>query len=173
MAADVARARGLDVRLGRLEDLEHGLGEFDVVLLSHVIEHLIDPIGMLRTARHLLRHDGRIVIITPHVDSFLHHILRSWWQPLEVPRHLILFSRPAIELVLTQAGFDDISVHTSSLVVERIAEDSMAGVLRGRAVPGRVRWLICRAAGVLAQGAAVVIRADARGKGDELQVTAR
>jgi 2-polyprenyl-3-methyl-5-hydroxy-6-metoxy-1,4-benzoquinol methylase len=44
-----AREAGLDVRTGLLEPEAWPAGHFDAVLMNHVIEHLHDPLGILRT----------------------------------------------------------------------------------------------------------------------------
>lgn len=44
-----------------------GLGEFDVVLMSHVLEHLRTPERLLRTAAALLREGGVIAVALPNV----------------------------------------------------------------------------------------------------------
>jgi 2-polyprenyl-3-methyl-5-hydroxy-6-metoxy-1,4-benzoquinol methylase len=172
LAVSAARELGLDVRLGPVEQLEGELGRFQVVLISHVIEHLLDPVAMLRLVSQRLDPGGHVVIATPNVNSFLHRALRSRWQPLDVPRHVVLFSELALRSALAAAGFVDIQTQTSSVAAERIAGDSVATALRHTKVPGRVGWLASRFVGVTAQGAAALIRADRRGQGDELRASA-
>ena len=43
------------------------LGEFDVILMGDVLEHLADPSGALTRMRPLLRENGRVVISLPNV----------------------------------------------------------------------------------------------------------
>jgi SAM-dependent methyltransferase len=42
-------------------------GPFDRVLFMHVLEHLVDPWGVLRAARTLLAPEGRVVALVPNV----------------------------------------------------------------------------------------------------------
>jgi SAM-dependent methyltransferase len=56
----------------RLGDLNSGIpqeagGPFDLVVFSHVLEHLLHPDVALRDARRLLRPDGRIIVALPNV----------------------------------------------------------------------------------------------------------
>jgi len=46
------------------------LGQFDLVTAVEVIEHLENPIQLLRTIRVLLRDDGLGVVTTPSMDGF-------------------------------------------------------------------------------------------------------
>ncbi len=172
LAIDAARACGFDARCGELVDLADDLGMFDVVLLNHVIEHLLDPVSVLRTANRLLLPGGRLVIATPNANSFLRRSLRSWWNPLDVPRHVIVFSERSLRSAIDSAGFTSITTHTSSIVVERICGDSFAAILAPTHLPARAKWVIARLAGVVAQAVAAILRADARGVGDELRAVA-
>lgn len=69
-AADHARAEGLDIRHGDIEQggvLEGLSGPFDAVLAMDVLEHLRDPARVLRRLRALLRPDGQLLCTGPNV----------------------------------------------------------------------------------------------------------
>jgi methionine biosynthesis protein MetW len=70
-SARAARERGLDVLAADLErvDLAEHFGEssFDVVVFADVLEHLRDPLPVLRSARRLLRPGGFVVISLPNI----------------------------------------------------------------------------------------------------------
>ena len=58
-----------------LADLENGIpketgGGFDVVLLSHVLEHLIRPARVLQDARQLLTPEGMLAVALPNVLAY-------------------------------------------------------------------------------------------------------
>jgi SAM-dependent methyltransferase len=133
---------------------------------------MLDPVLVLRTVNRLLRPGGRLVIATPNANSFLRRCLRSWWNPLDVPRHVIVFSERSLRSAIDSAGFTSINTHTSSIVVERICGDSFAAILAPTHLPARAKWVIARLAGVVAQAVAAVVRADARCVGDELRAVA-
>ena len=46
-----------------------GDASYDVVLASHVIEHLANPLGALREWARVLRPDGRLVLVAPHREG--------------------------------------------------------------------------------------------------------
>jgi glycosyltransferase involved in cell wall biosynthesis len=53
-------------------DLNHGIpsevgGGFDVVLCADVVEHLVDPVGLLRQAHHVLGPRGVMLVSVPNV----------------------------------------------------------------------------------------------------------
>jgi 2-polyprenyl-3-methyl-5-hydroxy-6-metoxy-1,4-benzoquinol methylase len=107
----VARAReqGLDVRQGPLERGTYPARSFDAVTLSHVLEHLHDPVRTLRTCREILRDDGVLWIATPNLASEGHARYGRAWRGLEPPRHLVLFTPSALVQALDQAGFRVVS----------------------------------------------------------------
>lgn len=111
-AVRVARSIGLDVHCGALEERNLAADSFDVVTLNHVIEHVPDPVGLLRECRRILKPDGKLVLATPNTGSLGHSYLKADWRGLEPPRHLHLFSRPAMERLLSAAGFYQVCVNT-------------------------------------------------------------
>lgn len=95
-AVAVATQRGLDARLGGIELFAEQSSCFDAITLSHVLEHLHDPVGLLRAVHRLLKPGGVVFIDTPNIQS---RGARRWgadWRGLETPRHLVIFSRAAL-----------------------------------------------------------------------------
>ena len=105
VAVTAARSSGLDVALGTLENGPHRPASFDAITLSHVVEHLHDPVSSLRACSRLLRRDGVLWLATPNLDSPGHRRFGENWFGLDPPRHLVLFGVAAIDHALTQAGF--------------------------------------------------------------------
>lgn len=104
-AVDVARQRGLEARLGGIELFADQAGCFDAITLSHVLEHLHEPMMFLRDVHRLLKPGGVIFLDTPNIQS---RGARRWgvhWRGLETPRHLVIFSRSALIDMLRKAGF--------------------------------------------------------------------
>lgn len=107
VAVQHARAAGLRVHEGHLdESAAQVLGAYDALTLSHVIEHLHDPLASLRLCFNLLRPGGTIWIATPNIAASGHRLFGRNWFALDAPRHLVLFSRDSIEYALREAGFD-------------------------------------------------------------------
>jgi 2-polyprenyl-3-methyl-5-hydroxy-6-metoxy-1,4-benzoquinol methylase len=104
-AVEAACARGLQAAVGDLLSMA-GDQTVDAITMVHVIEHLIDPRRHLRAAREHLEPGGRLVIITPNVDSLGARLFGTNWRGLEPPRHLQLFSLPALERLVAECGFE-------------------------------------------------------------------
>lgn len=60
-----AAARGLRVRQGDAAALDLD-GRFDVVTMMDIVEHVVDPVGLLRAVRRALVPGGRLVVYTPN-----------------------------------------------------------------------------------------------------------
>lgn len=85
--------------------MEYPSEYFDVVTMSHVIEHLKEPAETLKKINSILKDDGLMVITTPNVNSFNFKFFGKYWFPLDTPRHLNLFSRSTINKILSANGF--------------------------------------------------------------------
>ncbi len=106
---DALRADGIRVEAS-IDAFE--AGSFDVVSLFHVLEHLEDPIDVLRKIRSRLAPNGVVVVEVPHARDFLFNTLGSeafkaftFWS-----EHLVLHTRASLGRVLKLAGFTDISI---------------------------------------------------------------
>jgi len=102
-ACAACRSRSLPVHEGTIFDAPQ-TGKFDVVLMSHFIEHVRDPVAVLRTASEFLADQGRIVLRTPNIQSAAFKIYGSCWFALDAPRHVHLFTPDTICRLAEQAG---------------------------------------------------------------------
>lgn len=105
-AAAAAVAAGLDVRVGFLDAEVHPEASFDAVTLSHVIEHLHDPVEVLRLCRRVLKPGGRIYVATPNFGGIGLRLYGPNWRGLEPPRHLVLFTPSSLMLAFRRAGLE-------------------------------------------------------------------
>jgi 2-polyprenyl-3-methyl-5-hydroxy-6-metoxy-1,4-benzoquinol methylase len=118
------RERGLRVFHGVISDVPVG-EHYDVITINHVIEHVIDPVGLLtECAKHLRPHGGRLIITTPNMKSLGHRIFKRHWRGLEVPRHLVLFSPKAMSECILRAGLRVSSVQTETRMARMIYNPS-------------------------------------------------
>jgi len=101
----VAAQRGVPVHHGTLEDAEVAPASFDVVRFSHVLEHLPSPKTSLSLAFDALRPGGLVVVESPNGGGVMATLLGRDWYPLDAPRHLWLFNRESLHMLLQDAGF--------------------------------------------------------------------
>jgi 2-polyprenyl-3-methyl-5-hydroxy-6-metoxy-1,4-benzoquinol methylase len=104
-AESIARANGHAYHLTTFEKFETD-DSFDIILMLNLIEHVTDPLAVLRKARQLLRPGGRIWIKTPNFDALDARIFRNRsWGGYHTPRHFVLFTKDSLVRHCEAEGF--------------------------------------------------------------------
>lgn len=104
-AVSIARRRGLDARVEDIDTVDLSDGEYSWIVMSHVLEHMLDPIPTLARLRSALKPGGRILIVVPDVNSPVRFLFGRWWHGWDPPFHLSHFSRSTLRKCLEAAGF--------------------------------------------------------------------
>ena len=83
---------------------------FDVIVMNHVIEHIADPISVLKKVKNILNDDGVLIIGTPDFDSAAARRYGDNFRLLDDPTHVSLFSQESMYRCLRDLGFhvDDV-----------------------------------------------------------------
>jgi 2-polyprenyl-3-methyl-5-hydroxy-6-metoxy-1,4-benzoquinol methylase len=132
-AIDKMRKQGLTVYAGDLRDIAYAQDTFDAITLSHVIEHLFNPIEILTECKRILRPGGQLVVVTPNINSWGQRRFKRHWRGLEPPRHLFLFSPRTLETIANKAGFDvqqvfstvrNTYIFSASLRLEKLSQNA-------------------------------------------------
>jgi SAM-dependent methyltransferase len=109
-SVNLARQQGLSVHLGSLEQQNFPSESFDALALSHVIEHVPDPVRTLTECARILKPGGQLVLYTPNASSLGHRLFKQHWRGLEPPRHLHLFGPASMRTLMGRAGFSHVSI---------------------------------------------------------------
>lgn len=78
--------------------------EFDVVLLSHVLEHCIDPGEALGNVKGLLAPQGTAIIEVPNNAAAGFEMYGPGWFFADIPRHLQFFTEGSLRKALASVG---------------------------------------------------------------------
>ncbi len=113
-AARLARQVLDDVVEGNIEemDLPYAENSFDCILFADVLEHLIDPLAVLKKMRKYLKPQGTVVASIPNVQfmGLVHHLVEGNWtyqkEGILDETHLRFFTFKEIEKLFSQAGFE-------------------------------------------------------------------
>lgn len=92
------------VRCGVPEELELAEAGFDACVLLDVIEHMRDPLDTLSRLRRSLRPGGKLLMVTPSLDSLSARLLGSRWVEFK-GEHLFCFTARAMRTALSRTGF--------------------------------------------------------------------
>lgn len=104
VAVSVARSRGYTVHEGDIDSVGPNHA-FDVVVLSQVLEHALDPTAMLRQVHRLLAPGGEVWISCPNIDSWAARVFGRYWVNWHVPFHITHFDSRNLARVAEAAGF--------------------------------------------------------------------
>ena len=85
-----------------LSELE---GQFDLVMLHHSFEHMIEQAGTLKEVWRLLKPGKLALLRIPLSGSYAWQTYGVNWSQLDAPRHLFLHTVESISLLAGQAGF--------------------------------------------------------------------
>jgi len=94
------------VYAGTAEELPEELTgkDFDVVLLSHVLELCTDPVAALRNVKRLLSPQGTAVIEVPNNAAEGFQMYGPGWFFADIPRHLQFFTEGSLRKAMRLVG---------------------------------------------------------------------
>jgi ubiquinone/menaquinone biosynthesis C-methylase UbiE len=85
--------------------------EFDLVIMSHVLEHVSDPTGFLTSIKEFLKKDGVIFIEVPCND---------WQHKPEDEPHLLFFNKKPMQQFMESLGFINIQLSYHGKSIEEL-----------------------------------------------------
>jgi 2-polyprenyl-3-methyl-5-hydroxy-6-metoxy-1,4-benzoquinol methylase len=95
---------------------ERNRHQVDVVMLSHVLEHVPDPEQLMNDVSLVLRSGGTVIISVPLFGSVLTSVMGKRDFFITPPEHLTYFSHAGLGGLLERHGYHVESMHTSSKV---------------------------------------------------------
>jgi len=93
-----------------------GVEPADAILLIEVVEHVDDPVGLLRECKQVLAKGGRVFLTTPCGET------PKGYRPMGgyiIPEHIHFFTERSLRLACQRAGFSDISFIGSDVMHPR------------------------------------------------------
>lgn len=119
-AVDYARAKlGLEVRQGDLCQAGYPDTFFDYIHLNNVLEHVLDPVALLRECRRIIKPDGRFFLAVPNGAND-HLGIAAYYASEGTPArshngHVYFFPRSTLKWLLARAGFRIARAETGSI----------------------------------------------------------
>lgn len=142
-AVEATREQGFDARVGAIDLFAGESNCFDAVTLSHVVEHVHDPIALLNDISRLLKPGGVLYVETPNIESLGSRIYRENWRGIEAPRHLVLFNHESLNAAMVATGFEVTRSVSKTNVAKGIFLQSanMSAGVRPLEKNTKVRWV--------------------------------
>jgi 2-polyprenyl-3-methyl-5-hydroxy-6-metoxy-1,4-benzoquinol methylase len=111
-AREIAQSRGLKIHAGQMPGSGLSPGSYAQITLSHVLEHLHDPLAALQECRDLLHPGGRIWLCIPNLAATSLGRFGIYSFLLDPPRHLVMFDSRSLSSLLAKAGFQNIQLQS-------------------------------------------------------------
>lgn len=103
------RLKSGEVRIGELQQAMLAGDQFDLCVVSDVLEHVRAPLDFLREIHRVLKPGGTLFVATPSIDSWSARFLRRNWMEFKT-EHLTYFDRQTLQTALFKSGFRDVIV---------------------------------------------------------------
>jgi 2-polyprenyl-3-methyl-5-hydroxy-6-metoxy-1,4-benzoquinol methylase len=101
-----AQQLGFPVFIGSLSDAPDPAKSYDLIAGWMVLEHLHDPLQMLRKLWRWSAPGGWIALSVPDAGALEFRLFQDAWYALDVPRHLFHFTPKTAAQVLKQSGWE-------------------------------------------------------------------
>ena len=92
-AQEICHSMGIQLTRGSIEHIPLKEDSLDIVIMNQLLEHVRDPVGVIRKTAAALKPGGMLSIETPDVNGYERRVFKeSFWGGYHFPRHLHLFS---------------------------------------------------------------------------------
>jgi SAM-dependent methyltransferase len=103
-AARKARRFTDELHVGDVLGAPFATASFDVVTAFHVLEHVVDPVAVVRRMLEWLAPGGLLIVEVPNAGGLGAALFGRAWSGLELPRHLSHFTPHTLERTVRNAG---------------------------------------------------------------------
>ncbi|MEH6518706.1 MAG: class I SAM-dependent methyltransferase [Halioglobus sp.] len=90
--------------------------QYNIVWLGNVLEHVLDPLGLMTSLRGLIKPGGLLIVTVPNDGSEYHEALyeagdidRRFW--VAIPDHMSYFTSESLRAVSEATGWDCLALH--------------------------------------------------------------
>jgi 2-polyprenyl-3-methyl-5-hydroxy-6-metoxy-1,4-benzoquinol methylase len=125
--ARTALKKGLQVYQGFLEDIALPAELYNIITLFEVIEHLRNPLPLIKECHRLLQTGGFLIIRTGNAESWTTGFMRNRWEYFHLAKHgghISFFNHASLRLLAHRAGFTTRLMQTRGVGILKRADAS-------------------------------------------------
>lgn len=138
---------------GTLEEAGFEDESFDLITMWDLVEHVPDPISLLREAERVLKPTGMLLILTPNENSLIKYLTNMSYRlsfgylrlPVSVvydKHHLFYFNPMSIDYTLKSTGLKTIARNKEATALDRIlGSDSDHWLKKNKFLPAVIKIL--------------------------------
>lgn len=144
-ATKILRAQGCNIHNSQFEEFARSyVGEkFSLVVMSHVLEHLPQPVDTVRQIKRMMKPDSVLLMRMPNAGSWAFQVVKGEWMGTDLPRHLIHWNARALTTLAQRTGMKIVKA-TYDSPPGIVAQAMTARARFGFRIPDRIVWLAPR-----------------------------
>jgi SAM-dependent methyltransferase len=90
--------------------------KFHFITMFELIEHVIDPKGLLIQVKQMLEKEGYILVSTPDAGSFFFRLLGKKWPSIHPAAHNFYFNSSNFQLLAEKCGLEVVSITSAQFL---------------------------------------------------------
>lgn len=106
-------SKGIQMHKGTIKNNSYEDNFFDVIVSIEFIEHINHPREYAKQLKRIVRPNGQVYITTPNFNSLLRFKLKSEYDVISYPNHLIYFTKKTLKRLMESEGFMTRSIKTT------------------------------------------------------------
>lgn len=97
-----------------LEECHFDTELFDVIILRNVLEHISNPIPLIKEIWRIIKKEGILFIRIPNINSVDYKLFREYWYVVQDPGHIAFYSPDTITKLMSSMNFNTLHLSTTS-----------------------------------------------------------
>jgi len=95
-AKEILKKKGI-ITINGIDSVEKN--SVDVITLWHVLEHIENPLEIIKELKDKLKENGFLIIAVPNFNAYDAKYYKTFWAAYDVPRHLYHFQKKSLQII--------------------------------------------------------------------------